>query len=310
MKLTVKNYKEATKNIDFKKLPEAAREAHKEFDSFADFYNEDKDIKEMLDNHFKIVEPYLKQNTKRFPELEDRHPLNILDKESGQYKEALKEYRESKKKKSVPKKTASKPKTTKRKTAAPKSTRSNTSKQVQRKPIEVDLMPLEIKIIRRYVNFHDKKVSERQVSLLYKVIQKAATEKTIRKSSKYASEIKSIGNDLIKTYKEMNGTCKFEIPNSLYNKLKNIVDDYGVTPAVGLIKRFINLYGNITKAKAQRLLTTVTNSLKNGKVKKSEKEFEQVKNVQKHLHDYLESDKLLVTNVQLKGLQGISGLGK
>ena len=48
MKLTVKNYKEATKNIDFKKLPEAAQEAHKEFDSFADFYNEDKDIKEML----------------------------------------------------------------------------------------------------------------------------------------------------------------------------------------------------------------------------------------------------------------------
>lgn len=65
MKLTVKNYKEATKSIDFKKLPEAAQEAHKEFDSFADFYNEDKDIKEMLDNHFKIVEPYLKDAPKK-----------------------------------------------------------------------------------------------------------------------------------------------------------------------------------------------------------------------------------------------------
>jgi hypothetical protein len=171
-------------------------------------------------------------------------------------------------------------------------------------------MPLEIKIIRRYLNFHDKKVTERQVSLLYKVIQKAATEKTIRKTSKYASEIKSIGNDLIKTYKEMDGACKFEVPKSLYTKLKSIVDDYGVTPAVALIKRFINLYGNITKAKAERLLTSITNSLKNGKVKKSDKEFEQVKNVQKHLNEYLDSDKLLVTNVQLKGLQGIAGLGK
>ncbi|MCU4158321.1 hypothetical protein J1N10_20270 [Carboxylicivirga sp. A043] len=310
MKLTVKNYKEATKNIDFKKLPEAAQEAHKEFDSFADFYNEDKDIKEMLDNHFKIVEPYLNRSTKRFPELEDRHPLNILDKESGQYKSALKEYRESKKKKTTIKKVTPKPKTTKRKTATPKSSNNNTRKKAQRKPIEVDLMPLEIKVIRRYLNFHNKKVTERQVSLLYKVIQKAATEKTIRKTSKYASEIKSISNDLIKTYKDMNGTCKFEVPDSLNTKLKKIVDDYGVTPAVALIKRFINLYGNITKAKAQRLLTTVTNSLKNGKVDKSDKEFEQVKNVQKHLHDYLESDKLLVTNVQLKGLQGIAGLGK
>ncbi len=288
MKLTVKNYKEATKNIDFKKLPEAAQEAHKEFDSFADFYNEDKDIKEMLDNHFKIVEPYLKDSEKKSP----------APKKAPAKKKTTSSQKSTKNvtKKAAPKRTATK------KTAAPK--------KAQRKPIEVDLMPLEIKVIRRYLNFHNKKVTERQVSLLYKVIQKAATEKTIRKSSKYASEIKSISNDLIKTYKDMNGTCKFEVPDSLYTKLKKIVDDYGVTPAVALIKRFINLYGNITKAKAQRLLTTVTNSLKNGKVDKSDKEFEQVKNVQKHLHDYLESDKLLVTNVQLKGLQGIAGLGK
>ncbi len=288
MKLTVKNYKEATKNIDFKKLPEAAQEAHKEFDSFADFYNEDKDIKEMLDNHFKIVEPYLKNSEKKSP----------APKKAPAKKKNTSSQKSTKNvtKKAAPKRTATK------KTAAPR--------KAQRKPIEVDLMPLEIKVIRRYLNFHNKKVSERQVSLLYKVIQKAATEKTIRKTSKYASEIKSISNDLIKTYKDMNGTCKFEVPDSLYTKLKKIVDDYGVTPAVALIKRFINLYGNITKAKAQRLLTSVTNSLKNGKVDKSDREFEQVKNVQKHLHDYLESDKLLVTNVQLKGLQGIAGLGK
>jgi len=57
-------------------------------------------------------------------------------------------------------------------------------------------------------------------------------------------------------------------------------------------------------------LTSITNSLKNGKVKKSDREYEQVKNVQKYLNDYRESDKLLVTNVQLKGQQGIAGLGK
>jgi hypothetical protein len=268
-------------------LPEAAQEAHKEFDSFADFYNEDKDIKEMLDNHFKIIEPYLNASEKKSP---------------ATRKTAAKK----------PTAQSQKPKKNVTKNAAPKrSAKKKTApKKAQRKPIEVDFMPLEIKVIRRYLNYHNKKVTERQVSLLYKVIQKAATEKTIRKTSKYATEIKSISNDLIKTYREMDGTCKFEVPGSLYSKLKKIVDDYGVTPAVALIKRFINLYGNITKAKAQRLLTTITNSLKNGKVNKSDREFEQVKNVQKHLHDYLESDKLLVTSVQLKGLEGIAGLGK
>lgn len=275
MTLTLRNYKEATKNVDFSKLPKAAQEAHKEFDSFAAFYNEDKDIKEMLDEHIKIVKPYLTQKTK------NKSASSI--------------------------KTTSNPKNTKAVNTSNK--RSKAKRTVTRKPIEVDIIPMEIKIIKRYLNFHKKRVTERQVSLLYKVIQKAATEKTIRKTSKYASEIKSIGNDLIATYKQMEGACKFEIPESQYNKLKKIVDDYGITPAVSLIKRFINLYGSITKTKAQRLLTTITNSLKNGKVKQSDKEFEQIKKVEKHLKDYLESDKLLITPVQLNGLQGVAGIG-
>lgn len=299
MKLTIKNYKKATKKVDFSSLPEAAREAHKEFDSFADFYDEDKDIKEMLDNHFKIVEPYLNHSHKRFKELPDRHPLNILDKESGQYKEALKEYQESKKNKS---KTQSKKKAAPKKKVAPKT--------AKRKAHEVALMPLEIKIIKRYLGMNSKKVTERQVSLLYKVIQKAATEKTIRKTNKYAEEIKKIGNDLANTYKQMGSSCTFEIPNALQTKLKNIVDDYGVSPAISLIKRFINLYGNITIEKAKRLLNSIKNAKKGGKVSSTDNAYDRVNQVQKHLEEYLESDKLLVTNIQLNGLKGIAGLGK
>ena len=162
MKLTIKNYKEATKNVDFKKLPEAAQEAHKEFDSFADFYKDDKDIKDMLDNHFKIVEPF----------------VNNSSKESNT---------KTQKAKSTPKKSSAKT-PAKKKAATPK----RTPKKTKRKPIEVPLMPLEIKIIKRYINMHGKKVTELKVSLLYKAIQKAATEKTIRKTSKYAEEIRKI----------------------------------------------------------------------------------------------------------------------
>ena len=244
--------------------------------------DEDKDIKEMLDNHFKIVEPYIKDGPK---------------KSSAKKKVSTK--------KSVAKKTASKTNT---KRTATK--RKPTAKKAVRKPHEVALMPLEIKVIRRYLNMHGKKVTERQVSLLYKVIQKAATEKTIRKTSKYADEIMRIGNDLAKTYKEMDNTCTFEVPASMYGKLKKIVDSYGVTPAISLIKRFINLYGKITIEKAQRLLTSIKNAKKNGKVSRHDKAYDRVNQVQKHLENYLESDKLLVTNIQLNGLKGLAGLGK
>lgn len=287
MKITINNYKEATKNIDFSKLPEAAQEAHKEFDSFADFYNEDKDIKEMLDNHFRIVEPYLNKDSK------------------------------NKSKNQTPAKTKAKPArpaggktSTKKNAGSSKSKKQTITKKTTRKPNEVALMPLDVKIIRRYLNMHGKKVTERQVSLLYKVIQKAATEKTIRKTSKYADEIKKIGNDLAKTYKEMDGTCSFEVPESMHDKLKSIIDSYGVTPAIALIKRFINLYGKITIDKAKRLLTSIVNAKKKGKVRKSDKAYDRINQVQKHLEDYLESDKLIVTNIQLNGLKGIAGLGK
>lgn len=282
MRLTIANYKEATKNIDFKKLPEAAREAHREFDSFADFYDEDKDIKEMLDNHFRIVEPYLKDEPKKAPD---------------------------KKKSSAPQKTAKKP-AAKAKAKRTTSRKKTAAKKVKRKPNEVALMPLEIKIIKRYLALHGKRVSERQVSLLYKVIQKAATEKTIRKSSKYAEEVRRIGNDLANTYKEMGESCTFEVPDTLHSKLKDIVDSYGVSPAVALIKRFINLYGNITIEKAKRLLSSIKNARKNGKVDIGDKDYGRIIQVQKHLEDYLESDKLLVTNIQLNGLKGVAGLGK
>ncbi len=270
MQLNIHNYKQATKGLVLSKLPAVAKETHKEFEEFADFYSDDRDIKEMLDNHFKIVQPYLIAKPKR--------------------KVAVK-------KKKV---TSTKKRAAKRKTAT----------KVKRKANEVALLPLEIKIIRRYLNMHSKKVTERQVSLLYKVIQKAAAEKTIRKSSKYAGEIVKIGNDLASTYKQMNSTCVFEVPTSLYGKLKKISESYGVTPAVALIKRFVNLYGTITVEKAKRLLTSIRNAKNNEKVTRSDKSYTKLNQVQKHLESYLDSDKLMVTKVQLNGLKGIANVGK
>ncbi len=195
MHLTVKNYKEATKHIDFKKLPEPAQEAHKEFDSFADFYNEDKDIKEMLDNHFKIVEPYLKSNTSKSPNWEivftnaGGHTIasNKHEQKNGDYRTVaqihpktgsvtwiipkkdvpdnammkIKNYAkgiiEKNKRKAPPIENARKPgvKSTHKKKAPARKLSLRPSK---RKPNEVPLMPLEVKIIKRYLNMNGKKV--------------------------------------------------------------------------------------------------------------------------------------------------------
>ncbi len=180
-------------------------------------------------------------------------------------------------------------------------------KTAMRKNNEVTIIPLEVKIIKRYLNFHGKIVTTRQVSLLYKTIQKAATEKTIRKTGKYAGEIKLIGNDLARTYKEMDEKCAFQIPEELYTKLTGIANSYEVSPAISFIKRFINLYGDISPAKAKRLLASIANAKKNGKITRQRKGYARLNQVQKHLENYLKSGELDITDVQLNGFKGLAG---
>ena len=280
MNLTVNNYESVVENIDFSKLPEAIRMVDDKWGQFYKFYGKSDKITEMVDNHIKSLKPYLKGD-----------------------------------KKVILKKTVTKPSkpakaTTPKKAVSKAVKKKSTIKQAIRKKNEVDLMPLEVRFIRRYLLLHDKRVTERQISTFYKAIQKASVEKTIRKSNKYADEIMKISKDLSQTYKEMNNSCKFEIPSSLHVKLKNITDSYGVSPAIALIKRFISLYGRITKEKANRLLKSIENSKKNGKVKNSDNAYNRVIEIEEHLEKYLDSDKLFITDIQLNGLRGIAGLGK
>jgi GTP cyclohydrolase III len=296
MNLSVNNYPSAVKHIDFSKLPEEMKMVHDKWSQFSKFYKKSDKITEMIDNHLKSLTPYMKGDKK--VALKKEVSSNSQQKSKPQKTKAVA------KKKVVKKVTVSKKKTVKTPRIASK------QKQAIRKQNEVPVMPLEVKFIKRYLSLHDKRVTEKQISLFYKTIQKSALEKRIRKSDKYSAEIMKISKDLAQTYKEMNNSCKFEVPSSLYNKLKKISDSYGVTPAIALIKRFVNLYGNITKEKATRLLKSISNAKKNGKVTSSDRAYKRLNEVKGHLEKYLDSDKLIVTDIQLNGLRGIAGLGK
>jgi len=293
MNLTVNNYPSAVKHIDFSKLPEEMKMVHDKWSQFSKFYKKSDKITEMIDNHLKSFAPYMKGDKKV-----------TLKKEASNSRQKSKPQKTKvvAKKKEVKKATPSKKKTMKTKRA------SSQRKKAVRKANEVPVMPLEVKFIKRYLSLNDKRVTEKQISLFYKTIQKSALEKRIRKSDQFSTEVIKISKDLAQTYKEMNNSCKFEVPSSLYNKLKKISDSYGVTPAIALIKRFVNLYGNITKEKATRLLKSIENAKKNGKVTSNDTAYKRLIEVEGHLDKYLDSDKLIVTDVQLNGLRGIAGI--
>lgn len=355
IKVNAKNYKSVTKDVDFSKLSKSIQDAHKEFDDFLEFYNDDSEIKKMLDNHFKALEKELNKGAKpktirktlkpkadkyrvslneghfQFDQYFSSSSLKVTQQSAIKKMQKQVDYRASDesiwatidekqngsweeidrikfkaKGEAAPKskaKTTSKPK-------AKKVSKKAIPKQVTRKPNEVSVMPIEIRIMKRYLGMDGKRVTERQVTLFYRMIQRAATEGTVRKTSKYADIIKAIGKDLATTYKEMENSAVFEVPAQLKKKVDDVVDSYGVTPAVALIKRFINLYGGITVAKAERLLKSILNAKKNGKVKKSDKAYEKIQEIESHLENYLQSDKLIITDIQLNGLRGIASMGK
>lgn len=319
MRITIDNYWEAIKSIDLTKTPKVARVIHEGYRDLSEFYYDNKDIRELLDKHFKIMEKCLKNTkssnkpkgvfnliqwlkerkgselrtlfvdhtSKTIVQFEivkigrvndetaifntfDNRPKVVLSfspKNSFKYTDDgfsqrkggfeyfyFYYYRGLNKKISE----------LKYKLKIPRDSRSASGKKklgdkkYSPESIHLASMPIEVKVIKRYLNLHNKKVTERQVSLLYRVIQKAATEKAIRKTSKYADEIKSISSNLIKTYKEMGGTSKFTVPEPLYTKLKKIVDG----PDISFIKKFIGAHRNLKKAQAQGLLTSVKHLLK------------------------------------------------
>lgn len=365
MNLTVSNYTESVKNINFSRLPEEMQMVHDKWGQFSKFYKKSDKITEMIDNHLLNMIPFVSmpaaKKKKVTPEksskkknitaikkkFDDGFEWAIIDVKTAkqifndgtcevflvdfdnqtervvEYIESWNEnyslgieYKTAIEKFNIKLKTESKAPKTKvsatKKTATKKtsSKKKAVSKQAVRKENEVPVMPLEVRFIKRYLSMHDKRVTEKQVSLFYKAIQKSALEKKIRKAGKYADEIMKISKDLSQTYKDMNNSCKFEIPKTLHTKLKKISDSYGVTPVITLIKRFVSLYGNITKEKANRLLKNIENAKKNGKVTSKDGAYTRLNEVQKHLEKFLDSDKLIVTDIQLNGLKGIAGLGK
>ena len=61
--ITLQNYTEKTKGIDFSKQAEVIQKGHKFFSEYSDLYNDDDDIKKAIDNHLQRLNDYLKVTT-------------------------------------------------------------------------------------------------------------------------------------------------------------------------------------------------------------------------------------------------------
>lgn len=127
--ITSSNYHTTVKNIDFKSAPDAIQNMHSKFDLMNKYYGKNDGITEALNVYFEKLNAWASKTPTEKPtkapkkaalpkgvymvhgkkvdmrrvKLPSNHPLNILDTESNQFKEALQEYVDAKSKPKAPK---------------------------------------------------------------------------------------------------------------------------------------------------------------------------------------------------------------
>ena len=179
--ITVNNYLTQAAAIDFSALPEPLRKgddlARKALLNAGQTYNSNDTIKRVVDTYVDKLNAYLSANPQ--PQEEEETPTAPAQPRVT-----------TKAKTAQPKARAAKPKAPVKSTPKPVA-----------KPVE--LIPEEIRFLRRYVAMHGKVKTRIAVVRLLSSLQKAMIEKRIRKTSPYAKEIMQMQDQLIKAADRM-----------------------------------------------------------------------------------------------------------
>jgi hypothetical protein len=174
---------------------------------------------------------------------------------------------------------------------------------------QVEHLPEEIKIIKRFLLFHGKVKTAQQISSLLDYLQKAIIEKRIRKTSKYSAEIEDIQRMLINAYKATSkmpegvSSMKTSITLVKLQRFTEIVSSYEPLKSVALIKQYINLDSSKQTPDKAKSLWEKMHRFVNLESNKNDRHIDAVKFLMPHLSNYYtgETDHLKINEVALSG---------
>ena len=273
------NYFKEVKIIDFNKLPKGLKEG----DEFIKFGTKNyttwkymEDDKEFLKEYFEKLNKYLKTETK------------VKTKEKSADKKT---------------KPASQKAQTKKRTSA--------KSKDKPKPEKIELVEKVddcVTFIKRYVNMNNQVKTKKQILLFISALQKAITEKKIRKTSKYSKEIKHIQDELVKLYNKMGEQARIEIKESTFNAYHKIAYGQKVMLSVSFIKRFIGIQGKKdVKERAEKLRKQMETAVQKQQINRADPNKEKLEKIYNAVRLYLEG-KSKVVEVDKAELNGLNGL--
>lgn len=175
----------------------------------------------------------------------------------------------------------------------------------------VERIPEELRFIKRFINLDGKIKRQDEILRFINSLQKAIVEKRIRKTSKYADEVRMVQNKLIEVYNTMKGKIKFELKPETYETLKALAAEEKVLPSINFIKRYIGMNGKTgMKEKAKGLLTQINRAIDKGKIGENDPYTTEIHEIKKNLKAFTteKAPKTLeIETATLNGLEGILG---
>jgi len=169
----------------------------------------------------------------------------------------------------------------------------------------VDDMPPDVIAIKKYISFHQRKVSREEVRSLLNYIRRARLRGEINESSEFYEEVKSIQQKLVAAHKKISAATVFELEN--YGVLILLTHPIRLRPSILLLKRYIGLgekKAKDTKEKARKLLEEMDNLLRENKITTDDPFYAEVKDARGTLQAFLRSARktLPIVEAELYGL--------
>lgn len=200
---------------------------------------------------------------------------------------------------------------------APKPSSKTNLRVVKPHGQRVERISEELKLINRYVNMHGKKKEKKHIRAFVNTLQRAITEKRIRKTSPFATEIIKLQDNLIRLHDGFKGTgaIQVSIEEKERNRLLNIVGKQELMTSVQFIKSYIGLQGKtVTNKQATSLFNRITKAVDNKVITEKDAYWDEVDQILSNLKTFVKKNKtdgvLSIPSRELHGLNGIlSGTG-
>lgn len=288
--ITIENYKDTVKGMNFSQLPATFQKGHefvlKSTENYSnwDAYHNNEIIKRVIDAYLSKLAEHLQNNP-----VKNKLPIApVIHSEPEKRTET---------------KSPVQRKTTIHKVVQPTSHDDDTDYSF------VERIPEEIRFMRRYISMNGKKKTKDDLLRFINALHRAIIEKKVRKSSPYSKQIEYMQDKLVKTYNAMTKALTVEIGEKTILEFKGLIMQEKVMPSVNLIKRYINLNGKFNvKDKAKLLMDAMERASKLKKVTKTDKYAKILDTMYANLSAYVKNKTQKILNIQQTELNGLNGV--